>query len=362
MIIKIFNANEYLGIISTGFDIKIVSDLKKGIQTCYFKVPYNTNIPINPEQNIEIDNYAYTVKEMNMYDNYYEVYCQPNLDGLFTKQLEPVSGYTYSFDSIMNMILEGTGWIMHANDFIYGSHSIYLYQMTVQEALDNVKTLYNCDFFFDTKNKIIEVWNVRGDKTSIFTITPANIIDCKITSNTYDLITCLIPIGKDGITIGQSNNGCLYVENYEYTNKKIFGYYINDKITDADDLLTVAKYKIADCGKPATTYKIYLSKLEETNLNVGDVIQIIDTIRNKTTFQRIQKIVRFVDKPEKSYLEAGRLSIPFDDIFKNFKTGQNIINGDKSFNITTLFKNYDGINASYDKLEARVKKLEGKVK
>ena len=63
MIIKIFNANEYLGIISTGFDIKIVSDLKKGIQTCYFKVPYNTNISINPEQNIEIDNYAILLKK-----------------------------------------------------------------------------------------------------------------------------------------------------------------------------------------------------------------------------------------------------------------------------------------------------------
>ena len=37
--------------------------------------------------------------------------------------------------------------------------------------------------------------------------------------NTYDYITVIYPIGKDGITIGPVNNGSNILENYQYSNK-----------------------------------------------------------------------------------------------------------------------------------------------
>lgn len=78
----------------------------------------------------------------------------------------------------------------------------------------------------------------------------------------------MIPIGKNGAAINLVN-GSMWVENYDYTDEIIVGYWVNSSVENADDLLKLAQDKIEIYSKPQTTYKINITALH-SSLAVGD--------------------------------------------------------------------------------------------
>lgn len=334
--------NKYLGILSSAFDIELSEELERGYKTLSFRVSYDGGDLLREEEKLSYDNYRFVIKEINMKeDSSYTVYCKPYFGELASKFIDAITGYTFSIEDTLLNILSDTDWNCVFHDKIYGSRAISIYQLTALDAIESVRKIYNCDLYFDTEQKQIEIWNKRGSYKTDFLLTTKNIRDCQIQSNTYDIITRLIPIGKDGVTIAQANGGCIWVEDYSYTPEIITGYYYQDKIGDSVELLAAAAEKIKDTSKPMTTYKIRVSALDSDDISVGDSIRIIDKVRNIDEIKRIQKIVQCPDNQKASYIELGCIETMFDDIFKDLKEGQNILAKTKSLNITDLFKRYD---------------------
>jgi len=133
--------------------------------------------------------------------------------------------------------------------------------------------------WFDTKNKILKVYNKMG--SSIVRSYYANDIHLHRLakqSSTYDYATVLYPYGKDGLTISLINNNKPYLENYSYTKKRIEKVWRNEDIDVAERLMGAAQDYLESIAKPITSYKVSLSELSDKTM-LGDTIVVADTIK-----------------------------------------------------------------------------------
>ena len=148
----------------------------------------------------------------------------------------------------------------------------------------------------------------------------------------------MIPIGKNGAAINLVN-GSMWVENYDYTDEVIVGYWVNSSVENADDLLKLAQDKIDIYSKPQTTYKINITALH-SSLAVGDKIRVIDEIKGVDRVERVAKIVYYPTREEESYVELGNPLTSFDNIYKSMQEAQKAVNEDTLRNLTEINKIY----------------------
>lgn len=334
--IKLYNQKmEYLCPIELFKDLRITEELETGYKTAQFLASYS--IQLQEEYKIEIDGYLYVIKEVNMErPQYYDVYCKPYFGTLQGRRIDTLTGYDMSFSKCMQEILEGTDWSYLPVEEIAGSFTVNIQNNTALGAINSLKQLYGVDIYFDTLNRVIKAWRNRGEYKQIFFINPLNVKDCKVQSNTYDLITRLIPIGKDLTTVNMINEGSLWVEDYSYTDEIIVGYYMDSKIDNADDLLKTAKAKLADVSHPRTSYTIKATNFCRP-LAIGDSIKIVNKIKGTEEVQRVQKKVEIKGQPEESYYEFGA-KVSFDNLYKEFQNGQKIVNEGVLRNLTEINK------------------------
>lgn len=331
----------YLRAISEYKGLRITEELETGYKTAQFSLPYD--VFVSEEQKVEIDGYLYVIKEVNMEAlNLYDVYCHPYFGKLKTKHIESLTGVNMAFRDIMNTILEETDWTCEIADQIIGSFQLDLHRQIALDAINAVAKLFQAELYFDTKAKIVYAYNKRGDSDKSILLDGSNLRQqrCLVQSNTYDLITRLIPIGKKDTTISLANNGQLWVENFEYTTEVVTGYYIDSKCENADDLLKIAKAKVAETGRPHTTYKLYPFNLA-IDLEIGDTVRIIDNIRHVDTIKRVEKKVTYPSQVESSFVELGSPQVSFDNIYKDLKDAQKIVNEDSLRSINDLLKTYE---------------------
>lgn len=319
-------------------ELQITEELGTGYKVAQFQLPYDVGL-VQEEQKLEINDYIYVIKEVNMEENdYYEVFCKPYWGSLLGKHIDSISGYSYSLASCLDEILEETDWKYKFEEVVVGVYTVNLERMSALDAVAALKKLYNVDFAFDTKEKMIHIWNTRGEYKETFFFNETNLRQCKVQSNTYDLVTRLIPIGKNGTTIN-AVNGSIWVEDYSFTDEVIVGYWVETSVENADDLLKLAKDKIQVYSKPQTTYKINVTALH-SSLAVGDEIRIIDEIKGVDRIERIAKIVNYPDRQEESYVECGNPIVSFDDIYKSLEQAQKVVNKDTLRNLTEINKLY----------------------
>ena len=340
MVFKLYDKNmKYLTGISEYKDLRITEELETGYKTAQFSLPYT--ILVVEEQKIEIDGYLYVIKEVNMEDlGLYDVYCKPYFGKLHSKHIDSITGYNMAFPDVMTAILAETDWTFTVAPNLTGSFQMNLQRKTALEAIELVGKLFQAEYEFDTKNKVLHAYNKRGKIGGNVVLDNTNLLKCQVQSNTYDLITRLIPIGKDDITINLVNNGQLWVENFQYTTEVIVGYYIDGNCANADDLLKIARSKVRETGQPQSTYKLFLADFP-LDVVVGDEVRVIDKVRGLDTIKRVSKTVIYPSTPEESYIQLGSLEVSFDKIYKDFKKAQDIVNEDTLRAITEITKSYD---------------------
>lgn len=336
MIVKLLDKDmSFIRYFDSYNELIVTEELDTGYKTLQLQLPYSEG-PIYEEQKVEFDNYVYVIKEVNMESqSYYQIYCKPYFSGLLNKRIDSLTGYNMLLEDCLSNILAETGWTYAIYSNVPGSFTVNIQQKTVIETLSAIKKLFQFDYFFDTKNKVISIWNKKESKTVNFVLDSTNLRFCKCQSNTYDLVTRLIPIGKDGISITQVNGNCAWVENFDYTDEVIVGYWVQSSVKNADDLLSLAEDRIKDISRPKTSYKIQLTQIPQ-DIEVGDSIFIVDKIKCIQTLQRVKKKVVYYKNIENSYLEVGSLLPSFDDIYKEFREAQKIVNDDTLRNLREL--------------------------
>lgn len=329
---------KFIKMLSTASDIVVTKDLTTGYQTAAFNLPYSEK-GVTLEQKVIIDNYVYVIKEINMQStDYYSLFCKPFFDKLAGKYIDIINGLGYNIKDCFNEIIYQTDWTVEYKDKIVGCFNINIMNTTALDAIAALKDLYQVDLWFDTLNKKIIIWNTKGKNLGVQAFDEQNLDKCTMQSNSYDLVTKLIPLGKDNLTI-HAINGDIKVTNNQQTNDMIVKVWRNSSTVLADDLYDLALYQIDRDSRPQITYKI-LSESLTFDVELGDFITIWNKIQNTREEVRINKIVDNTQSKELSYIECGSRTVSFDDIYKDLKDGQSIVNDDMLRNLTELNKSY----------------------
>ena len=317
--LKIYNTNRrFLGLLDRDLgDVYTTDTLSTGQRTLCFQVPCNDDYIkyIDEENYVETDDYMYIIKEIKTNNNkYITVYCSADIEAIkgsvffhfdcYNKNLQ--QGYTYCLSS--------TDWtvVYHSKD-----KTLITYQEPNVNAYDMIRRIaedYGQEVWFDTKNREVHIYDKMGKDFGAFYSNELKLKQLKKHSQTYDYATVLYPFGKDGLTISNVNNGKNYIENYDYTNKYIQKIWVDETIEVPEILMKKATEYLEEIAQPKASYELLVSEVGE-DVGLGDNVIIIDKLKNIKQKQRVMKIVRYPNAPEKSKLEVNNLTSNFYDMF-----------------------------------------------
>lgn len=312
--IKVYDSNyKFLKLLPSCRNLYTTETLSTGLKTLCFQVPCLDNyLEIIQEENyIETEDYSYVIKELILEDNdFITVYCQPNI--------EQLTGNIFSiFDVLEQSLPQAYTYCLSLGDWTLDYQSSNLEIVTYQlprvsgyEMIEQLASDYNQELWFDTKNKVLRVYTSMGKEFGAFYSNELKLKRLIKQSSTYDYFTVLYPIGKNGLTINLINNDKDYLEDFTYTSKYIEKYLVDETITAVEVLKATAEKYLAENCMPKASYKLQLSELGE-KAGLGDIIQLVDKLKRIKQKQRIVKIVRFPQEPERDTVEISNLQVDF---------------------------------------------------
>lgn len=323
--IKIYDSNHnYLCFLENLKDSYTEEELTKGWRSFCFKAPQNDyNISVLKEENyIETIDYNYVIKEVLMNDNnYIEVRCYANIEEIRGRIFLHFDCYEQNLEQAYQYCIAGLGWTLSYNSpnkskTTYQQANTDSYTMLQQIAED-----YKQELWFDTKNKVLYVYDQMGREYGTYYSNELRLKQLNTQSSSYDYCTVLYPFGKDGLTIGEINNGKDFIEDYSYTNKYIAKIMENPELEIREELKAWAEDQLAQMAVPRASYKLTLSTLGDVQL--GDQIIIVDNLKKIKQKQRVVKIRKYLEQPERSTVEISNLQENFiRDFIKEKKNTQ----------------------------------------
>lgn len=299
-------------------EIYTTATLEAGTKSLCFQIPCDEEYLslVREEYYIETEDYEYIVKELVLEDNnFFTVFCGPNIEELkgstfrifdcFEKN--PQQAYTYCITPVPS-------WSIEYNSETATIMTLQTSQVSVFEMLKAVANWNGQELWFDTKNKIVKVYDRIGRAHSnVYYSNELKLRRLSKQSSTYDYATVLYPIGKNGLTIAEINNGRDYLENFTYSNKRIEKYWFNDDIDVAERLMGAGEDYLESIAQPNCAYKIDLCELGDAQL--GDTITIVDDLKRVRQNKRIIKIVDYPLEPERSQVEVANRQSNFARTF-----------------------------------------------
>lgn len=316
--IKIYDSNHnFLKLLPSCRDIYTTELLSTGLKTLCFQVPCQDEFfeIIQEENYVETADYSYIIKELILEDNdFMEVRCSANIEELTGRIFPVFDCLNMSLADVYEYCLSKSEWML---DYKSTDRSVATYQLphtTGYEMIKQVAEDYGQELWFDTKMKVLRVYDKMGAEFGAYFSNELNLKRLTKQSSTYDYATVIFPLGKNGLTIANINNGKEYLEDYSYSNKAIEKYFIDEDIEVAEILKMKAEEYLANACVPRASYKLQLASLGD-DVALGDVIYLVDKIKRIKQKQRVVKIVRYLREPERSSVEISNLQIDFARTF-----------------------------------------------
>lgn len=321
-------------------DYYIEQATKTGIDILHFKYPLEeaNSLGIAEECYVENEENEYVIKENNVTTTqngitYREFVADLNVEAIKGKLIDNFNPGSVAADAATNLALVDTGWSV---DKCYSTkhRTAKKANCTAFEALEDIKKAYGIEFQFFTKTKTINIYEARGSDRGAYFCEEVNLTELKSQGTTRQFCTRLHPRGKDGLTIKKVNDGVDYVYNYQYTTKVIDAYWIDNRYTNANDLMADAQKRLDYLSKPQRSYGAKIVDLAAVSdvysyldFEIGDTITLMSKSTGTSEKQRIIKINRYPDEPERSTVEISNKIASLEDIIlKVAKATQNYEN------------------------------------
>lgn len=300
---------------------QVISD-SNGSETLEFKLPFNDKKRhlINNEDRILCEDREFIVRVAN--DNKSnDFYVQITCEALWYEigngtPLEPFELMTIDAIEALNYILKDTEW------------SIGIVEPKIKRTLRTEETisrlaavrklpiLYECEMYFDTKNKKINLLNTIGKDTNTVISYEYNTDSIRRNIDSREILTRVYLYGKDGLTIRDINKGFEYVENYSYYDelgkKRVIKPTIikDDRFTNPNTLKEYGEKYLEINSKPKYSYEVKVYIIDE-KIELGDRVIVYDKDLNIKGYMRVVSRKINVLEPEKSELQL-------DNTIKNF--------------------------------------------
>ncbi|UZW13182.1 phage tail protein [Clostridium pasteurianum] len=306
----------------------------------------------------------YVIKEINYSDESYDQYvCKINIE---TIQGTPVSHFEtveQNCADAVNLALAGTGWTIGTCD-VTKKRTTRKNNCSAYDVLVEIQSVYRCEMTFDAINKKVYIYQAMGSDKGVYFSDQLNLKKVDTQSDSYDYITRLISLGKDGLDITSVNSGKNYVENYQYSDKVITAYWEDNRYTVAQNLKDDAIERLNYLSKPLRAYKADIIDLANTNdkyknildYNLGDTITLLSKERNVKEKQRIVKLVEYPDEPERNTVEIANKIASLDDLNVRFENTSDTVDS-----VTTSAGGLDGSKVDSIDAVTQIRNLDSEV-
>lgn len=343
MIIEVLNdEKKCVGYVKTYEKLKKESWLKMGTKNITFACVAAEGTKIKNEFYLRMGDDEYVIRENSKAAaGRRNIVAELNIEDIkgsaFTKFETPAGGSTAK--ECAEAILKGTGWSC-VSDIEEYKRGLAMANASAYEIFESICDAFTCEIEWDTIKKIVYLKkNVGKDRGAYFT-TGINLQELNDANESYDFFTRIIPIGADSLDISEVNNGCNYLENFQYSNKIKTLIWEDTNYKDAAALKKDAEYKLNELSKPRKTFSVKIIDLAKIKpdygflqYNIGDTILLIDSETGTYDKQRVVKMVEYPEEPQNNTCELSNTVLSFEEMQKRLFAAANTVNNVTNGNI-----------------------------
>lgn len=338
-------------------NLKIESELATGDKTLSF-VCLERHHTITNEMYVQTKDDEYVIKEVpGTTGSFPEIVAVLNLEDLQREMWQTYSVTDSTITDAVRPVLAGTGWTIGYCDVIRRRNAGMM-QVSTLEVIQKLCTAFMCEPVFDTLKKEVSFYTRSGEDKGVYFMRGLNLKKLNKKSSSYDFYTRVIPIGQNGLSIADVNDGKNYLENYQYSNKVLTYIWKDESYTDPQALKEDAELLLNDLSKPEVSYQAEVYDLAKQkpeysilSYGLGDTITLIDYDTNTREQQRIKKITEYPESPEKNTCELANTILTFEEMQQKYQEAAEIINmtvtGDGRYtgtiNVSDILKFEEGI-------------------
>lgn len=356
----ISSTKTFIEVLTNPIDVTIEKDIKDDDKTLSFSI--QNKFKVKEEDYLRCFDQEWVVKEVNAAGEFKEIICKHNIEKM--KHTPVTSMYTDSLTLVQTLdaffgqidtLDYGGNWsyelhssITSDSELMNRNRTIDLRRVMAINVIESIASTWFLEVEYDTFNKIVRFYKQRGEDKGVYFTSQFNLKDIESNSDTYELVTRLIPIGKDDLNVASVNGGSVVVSNFQYTDKVLTKYWIDNRYTHADHLLADAIMKLEELSKPLKTYSCSIIDLSSTthpalSYDLGDTVTIIDEELGIRDVQRINKITIHPYDPETNTAELANRRETFDEIQSKLVDTRDVVNNTYSSSGKIIFNEVDGL-------------------
>lgn len=326
---QIFDENgNRIGTLTNYKDRAITESLDSGDKELSFLYPITGPMTdlLKEECYIRTKTDEFVLKSVDMGDNYNTYTASLNVEGLeaavFVSGFESVEK---TVEECLNTAFVGTGWKVKVSGVTKRRTIRETDSTSAWKILQKALNTYRCECRIDSLSKSVEIYERIGEDKGCYFMEGLNIKKPTKKSDTYDFYTRIYPIGKDGITPA-AITGKDYIDNFQYSKKVKPFVWKDERYTDVDSLVEDATAKLEELSRPHKEFAVEVkdlakAKTSESNVytdilsyEIGDTVTLISKTGRIREKQRIVKLVRYPESPEKNTAEISNASKTFAEI------------------------------------------------
>ena len=339
-------SKNFIRVIADPIDTSIEYDIKLDGKILTFKV-VDSELIFN-EQYIRFYGQEWVIKATRRDGQFIEVTAKHNIEELVGNAFNFVKVTSLNLNGILTVIFNAANANFPSFDWTYALSADLLTRPTILgkrrsmdvenikfiEVIEEVLRMWFLEVEFNTLTKQVIFHYKRGTNKGVYFSSQLNLRKIDLESDTYDYVTRLIPVGKDGLRISSVNGGKDYVENYTYSNKVLVAFWVDNRYTDATTLRDDAILKLEELAIPMIVYSCDIVDLSSQNpmlsYDIGDTVTTINEQLGMKDVQRIMKMVVYPYDPEKNTAELASRKPKFEDLQNEMIDAREKVNGEIS--------------------------------
>lgn len=355
MLLKLYNL-EHVQIagLKNHKNATVESELSTGDKTLSFLWHQNNRQKIPHEYYVRTDTDEFVVKENSKTSNgYRKIVAKLNIETIEGRGWREFTLKGCTAQEAADYALTDTGWTCRSTVPADRIRNISMKKVSSYQVLEKIQEAFTCEIEYDTFNKIVYLKEKVGTDRGVCFIDGLNLLEVTDSGDSYDYVTIIVPIGADDLSIESVNNGNNFLENYQYSKKKITLIWEDSSYTDPQALKDDAVYKLNEISKPKKTFRVKIVDLAKRNkkysgmrYSIGDTVTIIslrDGIKEK---QRVTKTTEYLEEPVNNTCDISNAVLSFEDMQKKLLAAAECIDNITTDNGTVKGSSIDSIDVT----------------
>ena len=309
----------------TGYSDFYINHVDGGEDTLDFTVPVDAEIykHLAEENQVEYRGNRYLIKSIDAPSTYANISCALDLDFLREKFHRTYNSGSVTLYELLASILPN-GWsVAGYNPGI--RRTIQLEYATDYDIINQAASTYAVRFAWHTLSKTLTVINPEEKTPSGEYLTDElNLRSIAFKGQSVDFITRLYPYGADGLTISTVNENKDYIDNHQYSDKIVCGYWSDERYTDPTALKLAAEERLAALSAPQRSYEcdvIDLAKIDpqysDFDFSMYKVVTLIDRQRGLRLDHQVLEYKEYPDEPQKNVLTLSSVTPKIQSVIQD---------------------------------------------